>query len=230
MSADGLDTMDNKAISRISIHHTLGHDDVIKWKHFLRYWPFVRGIHRSPVNSTHKGQWRGALMFSLICAWINGWVNNCKAGDLRRHRAHYDVTVMVGLHLCSPLGYFPRFPGLEKDLWIIIFIFDRCRRCLAVETPDKHEQALTYIILQYQIFERTFSEPHTRFIKLRIYSTCMSTQLFSCMICFDIKTLSCTYGNSQCQDNTTVRLFSKVILTLCMQYVRCGTDWCKPDC
>ena len=47
-----------------------------------------------PVNSPHKGQWRGALMFSLICAWINGWVNNCEAGVWRRHRAHYDVTVM----------------------------------------------------------------------------------------------------------------------------------------
>ena len=42
------------------------HDDVIKWKHFPRYWPFVWGIHRSPVNSPHKGQRRGALMFSLI--------------------------------------------------------------------------------------------------------------------------------------------------------------------
>ena len=71
------------------------HDDVIKWKHFPRYWPFVRGIHRSSVNSHHKGQWRGALMFSLICARINGWVNNIEAGDLRRHRTHYDVTVMV---------------------------------------------------------------------------------------------------------------------------------------
>ena len=40
------------------------HDDVIKWKHFPRYWPFVRGIRRSSVNSPHKGQWRGALMFS----------------------------------------------------------------------------------------------------------------------------------------------------------------------
>ena len=56
------------------------HDDVIKWKHFPRYWPFVRGIHRSPVNSPHKGQWRGALMFSLICTWINGWVNNRETG------------------------------------------------------------------------------------------------------------------------------------------------------
>ena len=70
------------------------HDDVIKWKHFPRNWPFVRGIQRSPVNSPHKGQWRGALMFSLICVWINGWVNNREAGDLRRHRGHYDVIVM----------------------------------------------------------------------------------------------------------------------------------------
>ena len=72
----------------------LDHDDVIKWKQFPRYWPFVRGIHRSPVNSPHKGQWRGALMFTLIGARINGWVNNREAGDLRRYRGHYYVTVM----------------------------------------------------------------------------------------------------------------------------------------
>ena len=47
------------------------HDDVINWKHFPRYWPFVWGIHWSPVNSPHKGHWRGALMFSLIWAFIN---------------------------------------------------------------------------------------------------------------------------------------------------------------
>ena len=61
---------------------------------FPRNWPFVRGIHRSPVNSPHKGQWRGALMFSLICVSINDWVNNREAGDLRRYRAHCDVNVM----------------------------------------------------------------------------------------------------------------------------------------
>ena len=71
------------------------HDDVIKWKHFPRYWSFLRGIYRSPVNSPHKGQWRGALVFSLICVWINGWENNREAGDLRRYRAHYDITVML---------------------------------------------------------------------------------------------------------------------------------------
>ena len=51
-------------------------------------------IHRSLVNSPNKGHWRGALMFSLICVWINGWINNGEAGDLRCHRAHYDITVM----------------------------------------------------------------------------------------------------------------------------------------
>ena len=68
------------------------------WHHqmetFPHYWPFVQGNHRSPVNSLHKGQWREVLMFSMICAWINGWVNNDETGDLRRHLAHYDVTVM----------------------------------------------------------------------------------------------------------------------------------------
>ena len=70
------------------------HDDVIKWKHFPRYWPFVRWIYRASVNSPHKGKRHGALMFSLICAWINSWVNSHEAGDLNRQRAHYDVTAM----------------------------------------------------------------------------------------------------------------------------------------
>ena len=65
----------------------------MKWKHFPRHWPFVRGSHRSP----HKGQWRGPVMFCLICARIHGWVNNRKAGDLGRHLAHYDVIVMCHL-------------------------------------------------------------------------------------------------------------------------------------
>ena len=102
------------------------HDDAIKWKPFTRYWPFVRGIHRSPVNSPHIGQWRGALMFSLICARINGWVNNGVAGDLRRHRTHHDVTVMPSISLlltvtqrrinqsyqCKYLRKFPRKYGM----------------------------------------------------------------------------------------------------------------------
>ena len=81
------------------------HEDVIKWKNFPRYWPFVRGIHRSPLNSPHKGQWSEALMFSLIWAWINRWVNNCEAVDLRRHRAHYDVIVNKINSRCPLTGY-----------------------------------------------------------------------------------------------------------------------------
>ena len=99
------------------------HDDVIKWKHFPRYWSFVRGIHRSPVYSPHKGQWRGALMFSLICAlkrrlskqsW--GWwfeapsrslCRHCNAGQIRYFRdnvitcqrlPHYWSFVTESLH------------------------------------------------------------------------------------------------------------------------------------
>ena len=99
------------------INHSL-HDDVIKWKHFPRYWPFVRGIHRSPVNSPHKGQWRGALMFSLICAWRNNGVNNREAGDLRRHLAHYDVTV-VGT--CIQAACRVQYPWISRYLVYIEF-------------------------------------------------------------------------------------------------------------
>ena len=72
------------------------HDDVIKWKHFPRYWPFVWGIHRWPVNSPHKGQWRGALIFSLNSAFDKrlskqswGWWFETPSWPLWRHS--YDI-------------------------------------------------------------------------------------------------------------------------------------------
>ena len=107
-----------------SRHLTRWHDGVIQWKHFPRYWPFVRGIHRCPVSSPHKGQWRGALMFSLICVWTNGWVNNHKAGDLRRYRAHYDVIVMR-----------PRQNGhrFADDIFKFIFLIENC--CIMILFP-----------------------------------------------------------------------------------------------
>ena len=77
---------------------------------FSCYWPFVRGIHPSPVNSPRKGQWRGALMFSLIYAWTNIWVNNRDAGHLRRHRAHYGVIVMCYWISVSSAGQFREHP------------------------------------------------------------------------------------------------------------------------
>ena len=93
------------------------HDDVIKWNPFRitgplcgDQWPVTPPPpppHTTTTTTTHththtlKGQWRGALNFSLICAWINGWANNHEAGDLRRHRAHNDVTLMVGAFIIT---------------------------------------------------------------------------------------------------------------------------------
>ena len=104
-----------------------------KWKHFPRHWPFVQGIHRSPVNSPHKGQWRGALVFSLVCASTNGSANNRDAGDLRRHRIHYDVTVMYATRrasctlpaffICCGLvitNFAVVFQGNFSSIWLII--------------------------------------------------------------------------------------------------------------
>ena len=71
--------------------HT-NHDYVIKWKHFPRYWPFVRGIHLwIPRTKASDAELR---CFLWSAPWIDGWVNNRKAGNLRRQRAHYDVIVI----------------------------------------------------------------------------------------------------------------------------------------
>ena len=69
------------------------------WRHQMERFSALLVIcdGEFPVNSPHKRQWRGALMFCLICAWMNGWANKREADNLRRHRAHYHVTVM----LCS---------------------------------------------------------------------------------------------------------------------------------
>ena len=68
------------------------------------------------VNSPHKGQWRWALMLSLICVCINGWVNNREAGDLRPRCGHYDVNVMC----MAQSIYRPAWLGAlsHNDLWL----------------------------------------------------------------------------------------------------------------
>ena len=57
----------------------------------------------SPVTREFPAQWRGVLMFSFDLAWTNGWVKNREAGDLRRHRAYYDATLM-SVSVKEPLG------------------------------------------------------------------------------------------------------------------------------
>ena len=103
-----INTPGQHGFSRANQHSSL-------WRHqmatFPRYWSFVKWIHWSPVDSPHKSQGHGALMFPLICAWTNAWTNYPDAGDLRRHQAHYDVTLMstkysmammcCAIHLCT---------------------------------------------------------------------------------------------------------------------------------
>ena len=117
---------------RHSVKYNGLHDDVIKWKYFPRYWPFVRGIHRSPVNSPHKGQWRGALIFSLICVWINGWVNNRETGDLRRYRAHYDVILMWTTHKRPILA-------LICEKFVQYLFSTLCRLGFGFDNPDYND-------------------------------------------------------------------------------------------
>ena len=82
------------------------------------------------VISPHKCQWRGALMFSLICVWINGWVNNGEAGDLRCYRAHYDVIVIL---------FVLHDTGFTKctDCWIPTTVF-MMQECIFMFREIKH--------------------------------------------------------------------------------------------
>ena len=89
-------TCDQSHISIYAIEH------ITRWRHQMETFSTLLAIcaGNSPVNSPHKAQWRGALMFSLICVWINGWANIREVGDLRRYRAQYDVIVV------NEMGFF----------------------------------------------------------------------------------------------------------------------------
>ena len=93
------------------------HDHAIKRKHFLCNWPFVRENHRSTMDSPHKGQWRRALMFSLMCAWTKDWRNSevtvTADAVMSIWRHCNDVTVME-LHLNPCLAEF----FWEKNRWL----------------------------------------------------------------------------------------------------------------
>ena len=98
------------------------HDNVMKWKHLLA---LVRVIHWSPVDSPHKGQWRGALEFSLICAWTNGCSDNRDAVDFRRPRTSLWCH---GLHMCL-MEIFKNERDVKYFSWLYLVIIafgDNC--------------------------------------------------------------------------------------------------------
>ena len=123
------------------------YDDVIKWKHFPRYRSFVRGIHRSPVNSLHKGQWRGALMFSLICVWINGlikqswgWWFKTPESSLWRHSF-----VLPFISIKAPYLLWFHYTLTAWDTW---------RLCITVRSDRKYNQGRRpHVTLQQSMFQ-----------------------------------------------------------------------------
>ena len=98
----------------------------LQMEHFPRYWPFVNGIHRSPVDSSHKSQWRVALLCSLIFAWPNGWAKNRDAGDLRRHGTDNDVIVMLFLYVQFIVH--DLFVTMEYEIEIVYDRFQSCKQ------------------------------------------------------------------------------------------------------
>ena len=94
----------------------------MKWKHFPHYWPFVWGIHWSLVNSPDNGQWREALMFSLICVWTNGWVNYNGTSNTGGHGiSSYVIDPFLTVHhqmICRIWCIMPTLPKLRSRLKI----------------------------------------------------------------------------------------------------------------
>ena len=183
----------------------LNHDDVIKWKHFPRYWLFVRGIHRSSVNCPHKGQWHRALMFSLICTWINGWVNNGDAGDLIRHRAHCDVTVVLCFHFSNDINQ-----NFLRDLTTLREFIDRFYKwhndpapALMSHCGMRDRCIVRYVRLLYSM--RTFQTAH-----------CMWCQHMARLMCPFVK-IGCTVWHEMLWQNQRVvitqTLSSLVVIT-----------------
>ena len=80
----------------------------------------ICSIDTDIVFSLHICQWRGALMFSLICGSTNGWANNRDAANLRRHRSHYDVTVMT---LRGKWDLCILFNPLQKATFLFFYLF-----------------------------------------------------------------------------------------------------------
>ena len=80
------------------------------WRHQMEISSALLVLCAENSQVASQSHWRRALIFSSICGWTNGWVNNRDAGDLRRRSAYYDVTVMN-----QRLVEFPTFQTLFND-------------------------------------------------------------------------------------------------------------------
>ena len=110
----------------------------------------MRGIHRSQVNSPHKGQWRGALMFSLIWARINIWVNNGEAGDLRRQCAHYDVIVIYWMNTTEILMISIISTDYSRALWPLWIMLSGHRKMIRnCNSQRELEERHSYLCSQW---------------------------------------------------------------------------------
>ena len=101
------------------------HDDVMTWNSFPHYRPFVKGIHRSPVDFLHKDTLMRTFDVSLKLAWTNCWTNSRIADDLRRH----DIQVTSQFNTLRPRQNGRHFADdifkcifLNENVWIPIKI------------------------------------------------------------------------------------------------------------
>ena len=125
------------------------------WRHkmetFSALLALCAGNSPVPVNSPHKCQWRWALMFPLICVWINDWVNNREAGDLRRHRGHYDVTVTRRIITCTA-----RIQMFELTFWIILTFNNMKMFCCSLSQSNPRPLGMILTDLKMRLVLRKF--------------------------------------------------------------------------
>ena len=126
--------------------------------------PFVHYID-IPGESPHKGQWRGALMFSLICARINGWVNNRENGSLRRHRTHYDVIVMMCL--------------LVVLCWLTQIITDEIETVVGKQIWQTSD-FLAFVNWRNIICRYMQIGDISKWVKMCIFEMCLTKLIYSC--------------------------------------------------
>ena len=110
-------------------------------------------------------------MFSLIFAWINGWVNNREAGYLRRHRAHYDVTVMRGM------GCVTRRPLLGRISWYLLNVVKSLQLIWGSGTKHDNDAIMSAMASQITslaiVYSTVFSRRRLKKTsKLRVTSLC----------------------------------------------------------